>query len=84
MGSANLTRTATERLCRSLSSIRTSVRWSFDSCFDLGAFHCAMEMQPYLNAVEEKRVSYQLAPAPGSQRGMKLELKYVATPYLLF
>ncbi|KAF8342027.1 P-loop containing nucleoside triphosphate hydrolase protein, partial [Cantharellus anzutake] len=75
MGSANLTRTATERLCRSLSSIQTSVRWSFDSCFDLGAFHCAMKMQPYLNAAEENRVSYPLSHAPGSKRGMKLELK---------
>ena len=74
LGTVTLARNSVDRIYLSCQSIKSCVRWSFDAAFDLGAFHCAMNMRPYMEASPTNRISYKSTRLPG-KRGMKLELR---------
>lgn len=79
LGTVSLTRSAVERLYLSCRSIHSCARWSFDAAFDLGAFHCAMNMRPYMDTHSDDRVQYDSTRSDCGKRGMKMEIRQVSS-----
>lgn len=77
LGTVSLTRNAVDRIYLSLRSIQSCVRWSFDAAFDLGAFHCAMNMRPYMEARSNDRILYHSTRSACGKSGMKIEMRQV-------
>ncbi|KAF8313494.1 P-loop containing nucleoside triphosphate hydrolase protein [Clavulina sp. PMI_390] len=74
-GTASLTKRTVDQLCLSFRSIQSSLRWSFDSTFDLGAFHCAMNLRPYLECRSDDGVTYESTRSANSTSGMKIDIR---------